>query len=439
MSSRGKKIGFFIIVFSFVWAAQEEPQTFFPPVTRTTFENGLPVIYQHDTGSAITCVHLLIKGGQTAEPPGKAGLSYLVTRLGLEIPNRRKIQKLMSLASQIYMSGQGDYSLIRISCLSTHLDETLSIFTEVLLNPLFSGIRINNIKELMLNQRQRSEDDSLQVARIEASQKYFGLSGYGASLLGDKLSLEKIKKDDIDNFYSSRFHSKNMIVSVVSDLKEETVIPLVKTYLEKIPAGELQELTLLSPTVPKDRYLVISKETRQVLLYTSFPLPHLNQKNYVRSYLLENLLGTGVHSRLWSLRAKEKIAYSIGSNSRLFAGGGILEAFMETDEARREIAWSYFKKILDSLYEKGIEEKELAMTKAYAKTSFLRSNETKENRSHQLAFFEAFGLGANFIQQIFEELDKVTVEEMNNFIKEILPPHKRLEIEVGPPIAQSTQ
>lgn len=433
MNSWMKRIGLLIIAFSFILASEETPEEYFPPLSTTIMENGLPVVYQHDPSSSITCIHLLIKGGLSAEPAGKSGLSYLVTRLCLEIPDRRKIQKLMSLASEIYMSGQEDYSLIRISCLSSHLDETLSIFTEVFLRPLFSSLRINHIKELMLHQKQRAEDDPLQVARFEASKKYFGMSGYGASILGNKIFLENIKKKDIENFYLSRFQSANMVVSVISDMEDEKIIPIIKNYLENIPKGELQASTTLFPEIPQERKSFLIKETGQVLIYAAFPLPSLNRKNYILSYLLENLLGTGVYSRLWSLREKDKIAYSIGSKSRMFVGGGILDAYIETDKDRREEAWSSFNKILDSLYNNGIKESELNITRAYAKTSFLKSNETKENRSHRIAFFTAFGLGEKFIQQIFDEMDKVTVEEMNNFIQEVLSPHKRLEIEIGPP------
>ena len=41
-----------------------------------TLENGLRVIHEHDDSSQITVVQFFIKGGQRAEPAGKAGLAY---------------------------------------------------------------------------------------------------------------------------------------------------------------------------------------------------------------------------------------------------------------------------------------------------------------------------------------------------------------------------
>ena len=72
------------------------------------------------------------------------------------------------------------------------------------------------------------------------------------------------------------------------------------------------------------------------------------------------------------------------------------------------------------------------MTKSHYKASFLRSNETKEKRTSTLAEFEALGLGYNFINTIFQEIDDTSLEEMNTFIKDVLNPDKSVEVIIGP-------
>ncbi len=117
--------------------------------------NGLTLIYQQDLSSAITVFQILIKGGKGAEPEGQDGLAYLTTRLALEIPDRGKVQDLMTQASRTSMMSFGDYSLINIKCLSEYMEETFKITTKILLKPLFSGLRISSVKKQMIYQRKR--------------------------------------------------------------------------------------------------------------------------------------------------------------------------------------------------------------------------------------------------------------------------------------------
>jgi len=61
-----------------------------PPLSRNLPEeeflsNGLKLIYQKDTSSAITVFQILIKGGKAVESEEKSGLAYLTIRLALEI------------------------------------------------------------------------------------------------------------------------------------------------------------------------------------------------------------------------------------------------------------------------------------------------------------------------------------------------------------------
>ncbi len=112
--------------------------------------------------------------------------------------------------------------------------------------------------------------------------------------------------------------------------------------------------------------------------------------------------------------------------------GGILEAYLETDKEKKEVALEALKKVLSSLFEKGITEEELEVTKINAKASFLRENETKVIRAKNLASFEALGLGYKFLSGFFLEIDAIGLDEINTYIKDILNPEKTVEVVIGP-------
>jgi zinc protease len=394
-------------------------------------ENGLSVIWQKDESSAVTVVQIFIKGGQHAETEGKQGLSYLTTRLTLEIPDQGKVQDLMSQASRFFMSSKGDFSIVDLECLSSNLEDALKVITDIMLDPLFSGIRIDTIKKFMLHQGKAEEDDSVICGHKAALSAFFGKAGYGGSVYGDEQSLKAIKNKDISTFYETYFRANNIVISVCSDLDEQKLLPILQKYFSKFKAGKEPELPSQTPLPSAQKEIFLEKDTKQTFVSFAFLLPKFSAKNYVLAYMVENLLGKGFGSKLWFLRSEEKLAYNVNAQATQMKEGGILEAYLETDTEKKDRACAALKKALQEVYEKGITEEELQATKAYSKAEFLRTNETKEIKTRNFAFFEVLGLGSEFGSQLFSELDSTSLQEINSYIKDILNLEKAVQIVVG--------
>lgn len=59
------------------------------PIIQIDLENGLKVLFEKDDSSQITVIRFDIKGGKLAESKSKQGLSYITTRLALEIDRQK--------------------------------------------------------------------------------------------------------------------------------------------------------------------------------------------------------------------------------------------------------------------------------------------------------------------------------------------------------------
>jgi predicted Zn-dependent peptidase len=402
------------------------------PPKKLSLKNGLTYIYQKDVSSAVTVVHVLITGGKRDEPKGKEGLAYLTTRLTIAIPDQRKVQNLMDQATRLTMDCKSDYTFINISCLSENLDESLETMTKIMQAPLFSGIKIDGFKKQMNRRRESVEDDSIQMAHDACFGIFFKDTPYGSSIFGTEDSVKAIKKKDIENFYKGHFVAENMIVVVTSDLEEEEISKLVDKYFKKFPQGTLSEPVPLILNPPTEKSKGLERDTEQTFACYAFPLPSINSRNLILAYMLENLLGKGFNSRLWPLRQKEKLAYLVNSRANQLREGGFMEAYLETENSKKEKAMDALNKVLLNLFEYGVSEEELQVTKTNSKANFLRNNETKDIRSITIAYYEALGMGYDFINRYFSEIDATSLDEFNTYIKEVLNPEKGVSITVGP-------
>ncbi len=394
--------------------------------------NGLPLIYQWDDSSSVSVVQILIQGGKRREPQGKEGLAFLTTRLCLELPDQTVLERMMSQATRTTMFLREDFSLVKISCLSENLEEAIKLSTQIFQKPLFSGLRIDRIKEMMNHQRKQQADEPINTAHSEALNMLFNGTSYAQLIYGSEESLKKIKKQDIESFYHDILRAGNMIVVISTDLDKDKAVSILQAYFEEFVEGKSSDDTpfSLSPVEEKSRF--IKKDTQQSLVYMAFPLPQISSRNYILATLLQNLLGKGINSKLWPLRTEQKLAYIVDARAFMMKEGGMLEAYLETDQAKTQVAIQELKKTIRDLYDNGISDEDLDMTKAYSRGLALRDNETKEEKTYNMATMEALGLGYDYLIKMLSEIEATTLEEFNAFIRDVLDPEKAIEIFIGP-------
>jgi len=423
---------FFIIIC--LWGhilaqGQEKDRVWKNQPEKVAVNDHLSFIYQQDLSSGITVVHILVKGGKRAVPVSQRGLSFITTGLAVEMVDIEEVRDLTQLAAVHYYHVEGDFATISIRTLSGNLEKTLKIIARVLRKPLFSDLRISSVKSY-LEHRQKAEADSPeQLMELTFLNALF--TSYAGSIYGDPESLKNIKRKDILDFYKRFFNHAHMVISVCTDLSKAEIIPIISKNFASFPPGETQRLETVQASVPEKKEIFLKKDNQQVLISFGALLPAVSRKNFALIFLLENLLGKGIGSKLWPLRDKRELAYSLTTRFIQMQEAGVLTIFLKTDISKREEAQQALKGLVIDLYNQGITSEDLAITKVRSRADFLRGNETKENRVEWLAYFEALGLGFDYLEAFFSQLEQVTLDDLNTYLKKVLDPHQLLEVVIG--------
>jgi predicted Zn-dependent peptidase len=418
-----------------VWAGARPAPLRAEELKRSALDNGLAVISQRDTASTLTVLEILIRGGQTAEPAGKAGLSYLTTRLAVDIPDQDKVQDFMAKALHYSVSAKADYSVIHLECLSEFFDDAAAAFVEILSDPLFTGVRIDRLKEFMDNQRRLTADDADNAGHAAHLEAFFGNSAYGHSVFGTDDSLKAIKAVDIKDFYGRYFVPGNMTLVAVSDLDESRLAAVLRKrfggFRKGAPPAPLPP-PVSAPANVFSGARDIAKDSLQTLVSAAFALPPLSSRTFILNAVVENTLGRGPGTRLWSLRAELKLAYAVAARATQMKSGGILESTLETEPGKGEEARIALDQALRDFAARGLTPDELEAARAEVKAQLLRGNERKDARAATLGTLEMLGLGAAFFEAFPAELGGVTLEEINAYIKDILAPDRASWVRIGP-------
>ena len=395
-------------------------------------ENGLTVILQDDDAAVNSVVQLFIRGGSRDDPPAGSGLAYMTMRLALEIPDQTKLRRLMEFGSSFALHVGEDYSLITIRALSRHLQPTLEILTAIFTEPLFSGMRIDGIKEQMRHLQKKTIDDPNELMRSLTARNFFGISGYGAKLFGDETTLAAITKKDIQAFFDGHFSAANMVAVIISDLDEDSIKPLLSRFLGKLPTGQKPPPMPLQEGKAAQPSLAITRQSAQTHIACAVLLPALSAENFLLVSLLQTWLGKGIGCKLWPLRDQSDLTYGVNADVRPLKDAMLLSVYLKTGFKRADEAQKSLLQILKTVYENGISEDELSASRAYAQADFWRENETRERRAATLAFMEGMGLSCRLAGDFNSRLGNVKQDELNRLIRDWLAPERWFVMRIGP-------
>jgi zinc protease len=407
------------------WQLGREPHDF-------VLENGMTVVLQDDDAAPNSIVQLFIRGGSRDDPLESSGLAYLTMRLALEIPDQTKLQQLMDFGSSFSLQVSEDYSLISIRALSRHLEPTLAILTKIFNQPLFSGLRIDGIKEMMLHLQKKEADDQTALMHKLTARNFFGAGGYGANLFGEGPSLATITKKDIQAFFDTHFVAANMVAIVVSDLDEGAIKPMLARFLGRLPAGQKSVSRPPQEGKAEKPVLTVARQSAQTHIACAVLLPELTAENYLMAALLETWLGKGIGCKLWPLRDQSDLTYGANAEVLLHKEAMILSVYLKTEYKRADEARKNLLQILGTVYEKGISEDELSTTRAYTLADFWRENEPRERRAATLAFMEGMGLSYRLAGDFSMRLGAINQDKLNRFIRDWLAPERWVLLRIGP-------
>jgi len=84
------------------------------------------------------------------------------------------------------------------------------------------------------------------------------------------------------------------------------------------------------------------------------------------------------------------------------------------------------------LWRSGVTGDELEAARVSVWGAFLRDNEVRPARTHNLAAFEAQGLGLDVYSGLREALAAVSLEDLNAFLREVPDPERSVSVLIGP-------
>lgn len=403
-------------------------QTKLPPYTVKTLKNGLKIYYVRDNSLPRLSLTALVKVGTLGEPVEKAGVNSMVANmLDQGTKNRNAIQladAFGALGTEFSASPGVDHSSFSSSALSTQANELLTLFHEVMTEPVFADAEIEKTRSLILSSLQKRIDNPSGFASRQMTRLLFADQGYGRDVMGTSESVRKLRKVDLIRHYLNTYRPNNTLLAVAGRFDDGFVENLEKAFgsWEAKPVEEATVVALAKQSELQVR-LVHKKGLAQTQIRMAAPAVTRAQPDYLAMRLASEALGGGFGARLMQrIRDDLGLTYSIysGVSADRLQGVFSISTFTKNDSVGRLLDESLA--VFEKFVSEGITEKELEMAKAQLLGQFPRTLETSDQVAAQLVAIDAYGLPLSYLTEFERNVSKVNLTEANEAIRRHLAP-----------------
>lgn len=308
--------------------------------------------------------------------------------------------------------------------------ESLDLLQEKIMNP--------NITQETFDAAVNRLRDVYQDAQVSAYDK-FDKAMYPNLPLAfdskDKLaSLDKITLDDVKAYYNSIFKNTQASVVVAGPVNKnpelkQTVFNSVAKY-PQAAAFDKSLVKVYKPIEKTEVHTAVDKKNQAKILEGFKFEVNNNIKDMITLTLLNEVLGGSTSSRLFSdLREKRHLAYHVDSGFSIDDNIGVLTLTIGTTTENQETGentYDNIKKSIDGFNEniekmknEKVTKEELDAAKKAVKTSLLNSTEYNVDKVYSLFDEISSVYGANRVNLLFDSVDAITPEDIQNAAKYI--------------------
>ncbi|MEI7473699.1 MAG: pitrilysin family protein [bacterium] len=383
--------------------------------------NGTILIVDKNESNKTIALNVFFKGGNLNEPiPGIN--SIIASTLMKGTANRSSLQianELENLGIIISPSADSDYFEISLKSTYEDFNKALDILADIINHPKFTQEDIQQAKTDIIEAYKAQQDSPSKLAFEGFLKTIYPNHPYGYDSQLIIKNLPNITREKILAYYSKTFVPQNMIISSSGNIDGDSLSQKITSYFPKVEAAnvvtESQFVHSFSP-IPKNKFTPIYKDVNTAWIVLGWKAPSvMNEKEYASLKVINSILGSGLSSRLFvDLREKQGLAYEIASVYPTRADNSYYAMYMGTQPESIKKAIDGFLSESDKLKKYGVTQKELEDTKQRITGQFLIAEETNQEKSHYLGWFEVLGKGYLFNYNYPAIINAVTIEDVKN-------------------------
>jgi zinc protease len=287
-------------------------------------------------------------------------------------------------------------------------------------------------KNLLVGLKQREESPA-ELAGIAFFQALYGDHPYAQPKEGIISTVEKLTREDLQQFYQRYYAAKNALIVIVGEVDRPQAESIASRLLTGLPAGEA------APALPAVAQPSASNTERkffpsaQTHVYSGVPGMKVGDPDYFPLYVGNHILGgSGLVSKISEeVREKRGLSYSAYSYFYPFRVEGPFMMGLQTKKGQSDEALNVMQKTLRDFINAGPTPKELEASKKNITGGFAMRLDSNQKLIDQVASIAFYGLPLDYLDTFIGKVEAVTPQQIQSAFKARIAPDRLQTVLVG--------
>ena len=418
------------------------PNTPFPDLERAELSNGMQLIVARRDAVPVVYLSLQLNAGFASDQfsaPGTAGLAINMLDQGTDTRSTLEISEELAQLGAVLRTGSNlDYSFVSLSALKENLEDSVAIYSDLILNPAFPDEELVRQKRLSIAQIQREKTTPMSMAlRIFPALIYGEGHAYSLPMTGSgtEEAISAITRDDLLAFHATWFRPNNATMIVVGDTDVEEIRPVLESYLADWSPDDIPQKNIPTVALPNSSRVVLIDRPgseQSMIIGGQLVFPRSDERELALQ-TVNDIFGGNFTSRI-NMNLREDKAWSYGVRSMMVDTMNqrpfIVYAPVQSDRTADSLA-ELDRELRELLRERPVGEEEVSTSKKRNTLTLPGRWETARAVAGDIAQIVRFGLPDDYWNKYADLVSAVSVEETNTTARTELKPDQLIWIVVG--------
>jgi zinc protease len=248
----------------------------------------------------LTSLWLWYRVGSRNETPGITGISHWTEHMQFKGTQRFPADVLDKAVAREggYRNAMTflDWTTYFETLPANKIDLALDLEADRMLNSIFDAEEVESERTVIISERQGNENEPMFLLTEEVQAAAFRVHSYHHEVIGDKIDLETMQREDLYQHYRSHYAPGNAVLTLAGDFSTDKILDRIRELYEPLPGSNLPELKMRpEPKQSGERIVNVEGPGETTYVDVAYHAPAANDPDFF-PYLVADSLLTGPSS-----------------------------------------------------------------------------------------------------------------------------------------------
>jgi zinc protease len=391
----------------------------------------------------VTSFWVWYRVGSRNEKPGRTGASHWVEHMMFKgspaFPPGTLDRALARIGGRFNAFTWIDFTAYYETVPADHIDLALQLESDRMSGAFFDAEAVASERTVILSERHMYENRPMFLLQEELTAAAFRVHPYHHEVIGDEVDLETMSRDDLYEHYRAHYLPNNALLVAVGDFEKESMLAKIEAAFSQLaPGPSIAPVLRPEPEQKGERRVVVEGPGDAAYLVHAYRAPEATHADFYPLVLLNAAFAGGSSLGFFACAGSNKSSrlyrHLVGANLAASVGGSMtptvdpylyrISAIARPGRSLAEIEEALDKAIAE-LAGQPITQAELDKALKRAKAQFVMAGESVTGQAQMIGMSEMVAADYSWFEESLEQLNAVTLVEVERVRQEYLRPARR--------------